>query len=138
VNLESSILIDSPIQKVYKTAETYPTFVKFYTIKSIIENNDNRLVVDVGYRLFGFSIHWIGMGDKIKFHSINYVQTEGFLKGMRANWNFISEGNKTRVSIDIEIKKSILFLNWFIKKRVQKISNGILQDLKDTTEKGNI
>ncbi|MFN7170859.1 MAG: SRPBCC family protein, partial [Candidatus Omnitrophota bacterium] len=117
---------------------TYPTFVNFYTTKSIIENNDSRIVVTIGYRLFGFPIYWTGVGEKIKYHSINYTQTKGFLMGMKAHWNFISLGDKTKVIIDVELRSSIRFLNWIIKKRIKKIIDDILLDLKNAVEKEKI
>lgn len=134
----SSILIEFLVEKVYQIAETYPTFVKFYDVKSIVENNDSKIIVDVGYRLFGFLIRWIGVGEKVKYSSINYIQTKGFLKGMEARWNFIPLGDNTKVTIDIEVKKSIPFLDWVIKKRMKRIVDGILLDLKDAVEKEKI
>lgn len=136
MHLDSSLIfIESPIEKVYQIAETYPTFVKFYSIKSIVENNDSKIIVNVGYRLFGFLIRWAGIGEKIKNSSINYIQTKGFLKGIKARWNFVSLGDKTKVTIDIEVKDSIRFFSWFIKKRIKKVIDSILLDLKDAVEK---
>lgn len=131
----SSILINSPIEKVYKTAETYPTFVKFYKIKDIIESTDSKIVVNVGYGIFGFLFCWTGIGEKTKYNSIIYTQTKGLLKGMEAHWSFVPFGEKTKVNINTKIKKSFPLLNYFIKKRIKKITDGILFDLKDTVEK---
>lgn len=133
--LNSSIIIGLPIEKVYKVAETYPTFVKSYDVKTIIKNNEDQIVVDVGYRFFGLCVCWSGVGQKTKYKSINYIQTKGFLKGMEANWSFDSLGNRTQVSIDIKIKRPLFFLVRFIKKRISKIINGILSDLKDAVER---
>jgi ribosome-associated toxin RatA of RatAB toxin-antitoxin module len=135
VHLEASIFITSPLKKVYQIAETYPTFVTSYHIKSIIENTDDKIVVSVGYRLFGFPVVWKGLGKKIRYSAINYTQTEGFLKGMEARWNFIPHGDKTEVRIIIDIEKSFRFFNWAVKKNVNKTIRSILIDLRKTSEK---
>ncbi len=136
--IKSSILIDSPVEEVYRVAELYPSFVKFYVRKFVIENSVDEIRVAVGYKLFGFPVYWNGTGKKNKNHSISYIQTDGFLKGMKADWEFIPERGKTQVSININSNKSIPLFNWFIRKTLKDVSNRILLDLEEAVVKGNI
>lgn len=42
--------------------------------------------------------------DKNKNKSINFTQTKGLLKGLRADWMFEPQDNKTKVTIRAELR----------------------------------
>ena len=48
---------------------------------------------------YGIVLHWEGEGIKNKNKSINFTQTKGLLKGLRADWMFEPQDNKTKVTI---------------------------------------
>jgi len=139
IHENSSIVINSSLEKVYKVAETYPKFVDFYEIKTILENNNSTIIIQAGYRLFGLPIRWKGVGKKEECKSIKYIQSAGLLRGMHADWKFFEVNvNNTRVTIDTKIEKlPVIFrvLKSLISSRVKQITDGILNDLKRTVEK---
>ena len=101
---ESVIVIDENLERVYAIAQTYPRFVNFYKKKDVIFESQERIVARMAYSFCGIVLSWEGEGVKNKNKSINFTQTKGLLKGLRANWIFEPQDNKTKVIIRSELR----------------------------------
>lgn len=99
-----AIVIDENLEKVYAIAQTYPRFVDFYKKKDVIFESQEKIVVRMASSFYGIVLHWEGEGIKNKNKSINFTQTKGLLKGLRADWMFEPQDNKTKVTIRAELR----------------------------------
>ena len=129
-----SIWLPFEPKQTYLVAETYPTFVRFFLKGSkIIEQNDLYMVVEVHARLLNFlPSRWKGEGEKVPFQRINFTQTEGLFKGLKAEWLFEEAGNGTQVSIKTRFEKPNIgsFGEWLLGKFVvERTTRKILQEL---------
>ena len=95
-----TILINEAREHVYHAAEEYPRFATFYTAGEILENTQHAMVVRITSTLCGIPISWRGHGKKTPYDSIEFVQTEGLLKGLTALWTFEDHNRSCRVTID--------------------------------------
>lgn len=96
---ESSVLINDNLKSVFEVAEKYPEFVNFYKRKSILYQDDKRLLVEIDHYIFGIPFRWKGEGIKDRYNEIRFTQIEGLLKGLEAHWLFRKENDKTKVTI---------------------------------------
>lgn len=133
----STIIIDRPLEKVYSKACTYPTFVRFFLNKSkIIYSDPKKIEVEVHARLFGFwRTKWQGEGIKSLNKSIDFLQTEGMFKNLKASWMFEPMNVSTKVSIQTTFSKP-LFERFLGEKLVERTTQRILQELKTACESG--
>jgi len=124
---ESSVLINDNLISVFKVAEKYPEFVNFYKAKSILYQDDKRLVVKIDHYIFGIPFRWKGEGIKNRYNEIRFRQIEGLLKGLEAHWLFRKENGKTKVTI-----KTNFSLNNPILKILEKpIGNLVIKRIID-------
>lgn len=113
---ESSIDIAGSLEKVYAIAETYPRFVPFYEIKEILFEDEEKIIVKISSSFYGIKLTWEGEGLKNKNNSINFIQTKGLLKGLKARWTFEDlKDNTVKVSIRSQID-FIFFLGKIFEK----------------------
>lgn len=136
---ERSILIDADVEKVYAVAETYPKFVSFYTQREILFENKEKVIVRMSSMFYGKEFTWEGEGFKNKNTSINFVQTKGLLKGLRAVWVFDKlKDNVTRVTIKTQLSFDSFFSRLFEKilgySLVTNTTTRILSCLKSAAE----
>lgn len=134
-----SITIDRKKELVFKTAETYPLFVRFFRYGEILYQDDEMIKVKIGAKIFGIPTSWIGEGKKKKFEKIEFIQTQGLFKGLIATWSFKEMGESTIFSIHIKFKFNIplvgkLLENYFGTKMVAKTIQGILREMKREAE----
>lgn len=136
---ERSVVIDADLEEVYATAETYPRFVDFYNEKEIVFENQDRIVVKISSSFYGKVLKWEGEGIKYKNESIDFTQTKGLLKGLKATWLFESlNKNSTRVIIRTQFNFQF-FLGRLLEKIIGNLliphtTTGILSSLKKTVE----
>lgn len=138
---ESSVLINDNLKSVFETAEKYPEFVNFYKTKSILYQDDKRLLIEIDHYIFGIPFRWKGEGIKNRYNEIRFRQVEGLLEGLEAHWSFRKESGKTKVAIktNFSINNPILKIlerpigNLIIKRIIDKI----LINLRDTVEVKN-
>lgn len=126
---ESHILINDHLESVFQIAERYPEFVNFYEKKSILYQDDNKLLIEIKCYLFGIPFRWKGEGIKNRYKEIKFEQTDGLLKGLKAHWLFDKKNGWTKVSIKTKfsinnpafkiLEKSIG--NFIVKKITDKI-----------------
>lgn len=136
---QDSIIIDKVRGHVYRIAETYPHFVRFYRCGEILHQDDKIIKVKVGAKFFGIPTSWIGEGIKKKFETIEFTQTQGLFKGLVALWTFKEAGETTIVSIKINFNFNIPIIGSFLErllgeKMVAKTIQGILKELKRESE----
>ncbi|OGX23599.1 MAG: hypothetical protein A3J51_06680 [Omnitrophica WOR_2 bacterium RIFCSPHIGHO2_02_FULL_45_21] len=136
---EKSIVIDRELEKVYAVAETYPRFVDFYKEKEIIFENQSKIVVKICSSFYGKILKWEGEGIKYKNKSIDFTQTKGLLKGLRATWLFEGLNKKsTRATIRTQFNFQFFFGKLFEKVigslLIPKTTANILSCLKNTVE----
>lgn len=93
--------------EVYRIAERYPLFATFFRSREILAQSEQELVVRVGSTLWGYPTTWIGRGKKIKNESIEFVQTDGLLKGLVALWKLEDTGSSTKVTIAFHFNLAI-------------------------------
>lgn len=134
-----SIIVNARRERVYRAAEDYPRFATFYTAGEILENTEHAMVVRVTSTLCGIPISWKGHGKKVPFESIEFVQTEGLLKGLTALWTFRDQDHMCRVTIDSRFSLKIpaigkLAEHLIGKYKVQKTITMILEALKRRAE----
>jgi ribosome-associated toxin RatA of RatAB toxin-antitoxin module len=96
---QDSISIRRPRAQVYRVAENYPTFVKFYRQREILYKDDAFMRVRVGSVVLGLPTSWVGEGEKTPFEKIQFTQVQGLFKGLTATWHFTDAGDDTIVSI---------------------------------------
>lgn len=134
-----SILIRAPRKKVYEIAEKYPSFVRFFSKRSrIVEQSNQHSYVVVCSRLLGlFPKRWRGRGVKKRYRKIEFVQTEGLFKGLKAIWLFKNLKNGTRVFIRTSFSKPRIgnVGEWFLGRLlVESTTRKILSELKYAAE----
>lgn len=136
---QDSITIDRAREQVFRIAETYPHFVRFYRCGEILHQDDENIRVKVGAKFFGFPTSWIGEGKKKRFETIEFTQTQGLFKGLVALWTFGDAGQSTIVSIKIKFSFDLPIAGSFLEsllgeKMVAKTIGGILKELKREAE----
>lgn len=136
---QDSITIDRTRGHVFRIAETYPHFVRFYKSGEILHQDDENITVKVGASFFGVPTSWIGEGKKRRFETIEFTQTQGLFKGLVALWTFRDAGQSTTVSIKINFSFDVPIAGRFLehllgKKMVAKTIAGILKELKRESE----
>ena len=134
-----SVLVNKDRKHVYGVAETYPQFAKFFRLGETLKQNDKEMVVRIGSTICGFPTTWIGHGRKTKFETIEFVQTEGLLKGLVAVWKFEDKGGSTGVTISSRFALNVPvaggLLEWLIGTfKVKKTVRMILEALKEEAE----
>ena len=135
---KQTTFIRQDLSLVYSIAETYPNFVRFFRSGSrALRQGKDSLQVEIHGALFGFPISWQGDGLKRQDRYIRFIQTRGLLKGLVAGWSFLSVGSDTKVTIMTYFNKGWLTPlgeRYFGKYVVEKVSRGILQELKAQSE----
>ena len=134
-----SITIQRPRPEVYRTAERYPLFATFFRSREILAQSEDELVVRVGSTLWGYPTTWVGRGQKTRNESIEFVQTDGLLKGLVALWRFEDSGSSTKVTIAFHFSLAIpgisYGLEWLIGSyKVKHTVRMILLALKEASE----
>lgn len=135
---ERAIVIDEDLERVYAIAQTYPRFVNFYKNKDVIFESQEKIVARMAYSFYGIVFNWEGEGVKNKNKSINFTQTKGLLKGLRASWVFEPQDNKTKVIIRTELRFNSFFGKIFEKPLgfifIPNTLTKILLSLKNSVE----
>lgn len=126
---EKSIIIKGNLEKVYTIAETYPRFVPFYKKKEVLFENQEKIIVRISSIFYGKELSWEGQGIKNKNKSIDFIQTKGLLRGLRATWVF-EDLRDDRVKVSI---KTQLNFHFFLGKIFEKILGNLL--IPNTTTK---
>lgn len=134
-----SSYITLDIDKVYEIARTYPTFVPFFLKGSRVLSEDNRrLHVEVHSKLFGMKTVWRGRGLKKALKAIQFTQTQGTFRGLKARWSFLAKGRyETKVTICTSFKAPWLtplgerLLGSLV---VERVTSKILRELKRRCE----
>ncbi len=93
--------------EVYKVAVMYPDFVRFFQKGSrVIKENQKGKAVFVKASLLGlFPTQWVGRGLKRPFNKIEFSQTHGLFKGLKAAWCFREKNGGTEVAIRTKFSK---------------------------------
>ncbi len=134
-----SILIARKREHVFKTAETYPCFVRFFRYGKILYQDDELMRVKIGAKIFGVPTSWIGEGKKKKFETIIFTQTQGLFKGLIATWTFKEMKESTLISINVDFEFRVPLIGNFLenvlgKTVVAKTVRGILREMKREAE----
>ena len=135
VTFTNSVVISKPLEQTYMVAEQYPKFVDFYKDREIINSDDYTSEVRVSSVFLGLKFIWKGMGIKERNKKLTWVQSEGLLSGMRAEWIFAAIPQGTNVTLQVTYDSKSPFWDKiasviFIRKTVPKI----LQCLKVACE----
>jgi len=134
-----SIIVNATRAHVYRVAEEYPRFATFYTAGEILENTERTVAVRITSTLCGIPISWRGHGTKVPYESIEFVQTEGLLKGLTALWTFRDHNQKCCVTIDSRFRLRIPIFGGLAEQllgryKVRKTIKLILEALKHRAE----
>src|SRR5581483_897393 len=134
-----SIVINSKRENVFRVAETYPCFIRFYRYGEILYQDDETMRVKIGAKIFGIPTSWIGEGKKKKFETIEFIQTQGLFKGLIAIWRFKEAEESTILSINISFGFRVPLIgksleNFLGEKMVTKTIKGILMEMKRESE----
>jgi len=139
---KKAITISRSRARVYSVATTYPKFVSFFLNGSrVLLEDDVKLLVEVHNRLVGLRISWQGEGVKSQNRCIQFTQTKGLFKGLRARWSFVSKPDgQTKVTICTSFQKPLftpvgeMILGRFL---VECVTEKILRELKRKAEYSN-
>ena len=136
---KQSILIERAVEDVYRMAEKYPTFVRFFLEGSrILEESESSMKVRVRSRLpGGMQTSWEGTGVKVPHRFLRFQQTQGLLKGLVASWSFVPMDMGTKVTIMTRFTKrwlTPLGERLFGKYVVETTTQRILGELKAASE----
>lgn len=140
IRLKSSLRICRPLEEVFKQAESYPAFVGFFHKKETKSSSDSFLSVEVGMKRYGLTFEWAGEGVKTKNKSIDFTQTKGLLKGMKARWTFTPiHDHETEVAIEADFEMKIPVAGFILERAfsgllVEKTTQRILSELKKVSE----
>ncbi len=136
---KQSIRITQDVDRVYSIARTYPSFVSFFLDGSkILFQDEKTLLVQVQTRLLGLKTSWFGSGIMTPPKRIQFSQTKGLFRGLKARWSFVPNGrNETKVTICTSFSKPLLspvgerLLGIFL---VERVTARILSELKGKSE----
>lgn len=137
---QETIEIHRPKEHVFKVAESYPLFVRFFKSREILHQDDRTMRVRIGSTILGLPTSWIGEGKKTRFESIEFLQTQGFFKGLVAKWTFMSlSPSASRVSIQFRFQMTVPVIGGWLERtlvtlKVRPTVKGILAELKRTAE----
>jgi ribosome-associated toxin RatA of RatAB toxin-antitoxin module len=96
--------------------------------------------VRIGSTILGLPTSWIGEGKKTRFDSIEFLQTEGFFKGLLAKWTFVSlSPSATQVTIHIQLQMTVPLIGALVERilatvKIRPTVKGILAELKRAAE----
>lgn len=97
--IKDSILVQAKLDEAYRLAEEYPLFVDAFEKKEILHRTDKRSHVRITNRFFKLPLTWEGKGYKHRNERIVWLQTQGLLRGLKAEWIFIPQGDATEIVI---------------------------------------
>lgn len=132
------IIINASVEETYKTAEDYPLFVKAFREKEILCKSEHASKVRITNNFFAIPLAWEGESVKTRNEQIDWVQTSGLLRGLRAKWvfNAIDDG-RTEVLIRGDFSEKGLrgiILTLLAPILIIKVVNRILTSLKLESE----
>lgn len=129
----ASKTIDAPIEKVFSVAENYPHFVGAFNVKKTLYSDESKVRVQVGTVKFGRQFVWEGEGIKDRNNQIDFTQTNGLFKGLKAIWRFKKlDSNKTAVEIETLFNSDFLLFKGLLENLSKKylIENTTVQILE--------
>lgn len=135
-----SIIVNATRAHVYRVAEEYPLFATFYKAGTILENTERTMVVRITSTLCGIPVSWDGRGKKVPYESIEFLQTQGLLKGLTALWRFRDHNQACCVTIDSRFSLRLPIAGTLVEQllgryKVRKTIKLILEALKHRAER---
>lgn len=143
--VETSVLIDAPIETVFAIAkdnESFPEFMSDVKSLEVVERGENRTVSDwVGViPTFGLKLRWRQedvWDDEAR--TCSFRQIEGDYDKLEGSWKFSEEAGGTRFDSALEYEYVVPGLGPLVKKVIHNIvvknMDGVLGAIKDRSEK---
>jgi ribosome-associated toxin RatA of RatAB toxin-antitoxin module len=135
--VETSVLIDAPLEKVYaiaKQSEAYPEYMKEVLSVTPVEREGSRFVADwVGVvPTFGLKVRWRQeeVWDDVT-HSSKFRQLTGDYDQLEGEWKFLEEEGGTRFTQHLEYEYNVPTLGLLVKKVIHTIVVKNLEAIND-------
>jgi ribosome-associated toxin RatA of RatAB toxin-antitoxin module len=147
IQTKSEVIINANLTKVFDISadiEKYPEFIPVYKEVKILERKGNTLIVQRIGIVNNKQVRWKSEIKINPYHSIEAVQLQGPLKGMKVVWQFERIDNeKTKIIlIHYIVYKKIpilgkLITRFIIANIIKKIAEETLEAIKNRVEKDN-
>lgn len=140
-NVETSIWINAPLEKVYsiaKDSESYPEYMKAVESLTIIERDGSRVVADwVGLiTQFNLKVRWTQeeIWDDATTQS-KFRQLKGDYDKMEGGWKFVEENGGTRFDQYLDYEYNVPTLGPLVKKLVLHLVKSQLEAAGEAIKK---
>jgi uncharacterized membrane protein len=142
--VETTVLVDAPIDRVYAVAkdnESFPEFMKDVKSLEVVESDGNRIVCDwVGIvPSFGLKVRWRQedvWDDGAR--TCTFRQLSGDYDKLEGVWRFVEEGAQTRFESEVDYEYVVPGLGPLVKKVIHGIvvknMEGVLGAIKARAE----
>lgn len=142
VRVENSILIQAKLEDVFQVAvdvEKYPEFIPSYKEVKILATEDNKMIVKRTGLVRGKRVEWKSEVIVQQNKSIQAVQLEGPLRGMKINWWFEERDGATTITLTHEFEYPIPFIGqligrWIVAKMISQMAQDTLAGIKKRIE----
>ncbi len=145
-NIDTSVLIDAPIERVYaiaKNGESFPEFMEDVESVEVIEREGGRVVSEWVGRVptFGMKIRWRqeDLWDDSR-HTCGFKQVKGDYDEMSGTWTFTEEAGGTRFDSQLHYEYVVPGLGPLVGRviygLVVKNMEGVLGAIKSRAESG--
>lgn len=142
--VESTVWIDAPLDRVYGIAKdnrSFPEFMKDVKSLTVVESEGPRVVSDWVGEIPGFliKVRWRqeDVWDDVA-HSCRFRQVSGDYDKLEGTWTFLEENGGTRFNSDLEYEYNVPTLGPLVKKLIHGIviknMDGILGAIKQRAE----
>ena len=122
MQIENSIIIRAPLEKIFETAadlSLWPKILPHYRWVRYLEKSPTRNVVQMAARRKWIPVQWTSVQEidrskkEVRFHHL-----KAFTKGMRVVWTFTQTGDGVLVRIQHDLEPTIPLIGNFVAEQV--------------------
>jgi len=135
--VDTSVLINAPLAKVYEIAKdngSFPEFMKDVSSLTVVESSGNRVVSDwVGViPQFMLKVRWRqeDLWDDAA-HVCAFRQVQGDYDRMEGTWTFAQEGESVRFAQHLDYEYNVPTLGPLVKKVIQVVVTKNLESVQN-------
>jgi uncharacterized membrane protein len=111
MRMRNEIVVEAPFETIYARAaqtENWPSILPHYRFVRVLDGNAIRRTVEMAARRGVIPVRW--RAEQIndpQTPEISFRHISGWTKGMQVHWRFQTEGGRTRVIIDHELRSPL-------------------------------
>ncbi|HAW50273.1 TPA: hypothetical protein DCX16_04935 [bacterium] len=139
VNLKSEIIINKSLDEVFQVVidvERWGEFLPTHKNMKILSSEDNRILIE--WRMSGLRLKTIITIDRTN-KKMTTEQVSGLVKGLKAEYIFEEEENKTRLSLVHQFKSTTPIIGRLIEliviKSLRKLRQNTLNRIRERVER---